>query len=354
LYDFTQEYGKHKELQNLKVEFQKLFDRELSDISVLEEELQKQEKQAQKAEYAKNEMEEKEQKLNSLRNKILEQFNSLWGERPAEDEWGNTLKAIKQRRKELTEQYKLEQKKYARLQVNESDYRTTDPGVAYSEEQYRKLEGELEELKRKLEENEDQLTTLKHKICGVTKDDFSTPWEKVMENLRIKEKEKKEELKSIKSRIVAGIVVHNLIEEYKKQENQKIREGLSSETVTKPLLDITKRYNALSIEDNALTVSDSFGDYDLKDLSTGAREQIMLALRIGFSSKLLKKDALFLIMDDTFQHSDWNKREILVNKLAEIAGMGWQIIYFTMDNHIRDLFQKAGSAMGDEFKHIEL
>ncbi|GAG72424.1 unnamed protein product, partial [marine sediment metagenome] len=61
----------------------------------------------------------------------------------------------------------------------------------------------------------------------------------------------------------------------------------------------------------------------------------MLALRIGFSSKLLKKDTLFLILDDAFQHSDWERRETLVKRLADIAKDGWQIIYLTMDDHIK-------------------
>jgi uncharacterized protein YhaN len=81
----------------------------------------------------------------------------------------------------------------------------------------------------------------------------------------------------------------------------------------------------------------------------------MLALRIGFASKVLKQDTLFLILDDAFQHSDWDKRKILVNKLADIAAGGWQIIYFSMDNHIRELFDSAGSKFKKgEYKFIEL
>ena len=52
----------------------------------------------------------------------------------------------------------------------------------------------------------------------------------------------------------------------------------------------------------------------------------MLALRIGFTSRLLNQDRLFLILDDAFQHSDWDRRKILVDKLAGIAENGWQII----------------------------
>ena len=81
----------------------------------------------------------------------------------------------------------------------------------------------------------------------------------------------------------------------------------------------------------------------------------MLALRIGFSSKLLKKDTLFLILDDAFQHSDWERRETLVKILADIAKNGWQIIYLTMDDHIKGLFDKVGSKFKkDEFKSLTI
>jgi len=69
-------------------------------------------------------------------------------------------------------------------------------------------------------------------------------------------------------------------------------------------------------------------------------------LRIGFSSKILKQDTLFLVLDDAFQHSDWERRKILIDKLANIAKTGWQIIYLTMDDHIKELFDEAGK----EFK----
>jgi uncharacterized protein YhaN len=70
---------------------------------------------------------------------------------------------------------------------------------------------------------------------------------------------------------------------------------------------------------------------------------------------LLKEDSLFLILDDAFQHSDWEKREILINKLAEITKKGWQIIYLTMDDHIKELFDETGKKFEpDEYKSYEL
>ena len=39
----------------------------------------------------------------------------------------------------------------------------------------------------------------------------------------------------------------------------------------------------------------------------------------------------------------------MIDTMVELARNGWQIIYFTMDDHIRDLFQEKGRVLGDEF-----
>ncbi|MDP3259714.1 MAG: hypothetical protein Q8M34_03895, partial [Thermodesulfovibrionales bacterium] len=89
-------------------------------------------------------------------------------------------------------------------------------------------------------------------------------------------------------------------------------------------------------------------------LSTGEKERVMLALRIGFSSKLLKQDSLFLILDDAFQHTDWESRKTVVKQLADITKKGWQIIYLTMDNHIKGLFDEVGKELRENYKSLEL
>ena len=88
---------------------------------------------------------------------------------------------------------------------------------------------------------------------------------------------------------------------------------------------------------------------------TGAREQVLLALRMGFASRLAGGQPLFLLLDDAFQQSDWERRERLVAQVVELAEAGWQVTYLTMDDHLRDLFKNAGEkAFEDDFNYYEI
>jgi uncharacterized protein YhaN len=68
----------------------------------------------------------------------------------------------------------------------------------------------------------------------------------------------------------------------------------------------------------------------------------------------MKGDTAFLILDDAFQHSDWLRRKNLIQQTLNLIKIGWQVFYFTMDDHIRAQFQKAGAKMGNRFTSLEL
>ena len=129
-----------------------------------------------------------------------------------------------------------------------------------------------------------------------------------------------------------------------------------SEELTKPLYMLTGRYKGLKLqEDRGLTlITDSDEVYSLAAISTGAKEQAFLALRIGFASIAMKRHTAFLILDDAFQHSDWQRRTNLINQTLDLVRAGWQVFYFTMDDHIKDLFHKVGQQVGDRFTESEL
>jgi len=256
----------------------------------------------------------------------------------------------------LTERIQEKKDRLSRLDVDPSDYVTEKPDVTYSKQTYDELQERLEHITNQISEETQKLDTLKHLICQQTGDDITVDWETVIQHLRSKREEVVNTYKQKTAEILGKIAVHQVLEELRKDEDTKIVEGLKSESVLAPLRKMTgDNYNDLKLAGERLVVSSSTNDFSLSELSTGAQEQVLLALRIGFAQRLTKQDEpLFLILDDAFQYSDWERRGWLMDAIVELAKAGWQIIYFTMDDHIRDLFRSKGRVFGDNFKMKEL
>ncbi|MBM3709305.1 MAG: hypothetical protein FJW61_02630 [Actinobacteria bacterium] len=348
--------GLNEELNNLKKEFKKRIGSELTDIALLKIELERQREAFEKTEYLSEQLEELKSKNQTSKDLIQRALYSLTGSQQAEEwQWHSLINEKKTENSELKAKIEDLQKELVYLAVREAEYLKENPGVKFSYDEYEKLQSELDKIQQMIEEKKDEIDKLKYGICSITNDDTSIDWEALLGHLRDKRSEKQNELECCAAKISAGIIIHGLIAELRQDEDKKILEGLQSDIVLKSLQDLTKNYCRLYLEDDKLIVSDNYRNFYLKELSTGAREQIMLALRIGFSAKILNQDSLFLILDDAFQHSDWDRRKILVSKLAGIAQKGWQIIYLTMDNNIRDLFEKAGAKFGKgQYKYFEL
>ena len=342
LFNYSKYVGPNEELNRIKVEFKNKTGNKLTDIALLNAELSKQKEFYDKAKFLEEQLEVIRNDYEKQHFSIQQKFNELADKQISESDWLVFLNTKKQNNNKLKANKEEERTKLINLEVRETDYLNEDSGVKFDIDEFSEVNRKLEEISAKIIKEEEDINILKHSVCIETKDDFSINWEQLIEKLKKKRFEKQNDLNTSEAKISAGIIIHNIISKLSEEEDEKVLEGLQSETVLKPLREITHRYNKISIEGDNVKIYDDYKDYYLKDLSTGAREQIMLALRIGFSSKLLKKDTLFLILDDAFQHSDWERRETLVKRLADIAKDGWQIIYLTMDDHIKGLFDKVG------------
>lgn len=228
--------------------------------------------------------------------------------------------------------------------------------VDYDRSRQTQLTELLKEKEDELDEVEDALENLKQAVCGRTGSNIGIQWEDLIEKLTNERTNLVNKYKDVTASILAQMSVNEVLLDLRKIEESRIEEGLSSPFVTQALLSTTGHYDHIEKVDKEIQVSDKYGQpYKLSDLSTGAREQVLLGLRMGFAAKLLAGETMFLILDDAFQHSDWNRREILVDKMMQLANMGWQIIYFTMDDHIKNLFnEKFGEKFKDQYRFIEL
>lgn len=243
----------------------------------------------------------------------------------------------------------------AALAVDEHEYETADPGVEFDPSRLNALEAELAQTNRELQAMQAGLDNLKQSICSETGKGISISWPDLLEQLRLHRQRVIDEYKSLTAGLLAQILVNGVLVDVRAQEVEGIRRGLRGPQLLAALKKVTGRYEALDIQDDELVVSDAYSSYPLPGLSTGAQEQVLLAVRMGFASVLAGGQPLFVILDDAFQHSDWLRRELLVEEVVRLAKDGWQVTYLTMDDHLKGLFRKEGEKhFGESFSFAEI
>jgi uncharacterized protein YhaN len=343
-----------EELNGLRKEFQFRFGLALTGLSHLEERLQKNEADYNEARILRKQLAEERRDLETMRQGIQAGFSDLHSASVSEDSWNSTLLEMEDGMKELSRQIEEKRVQFARLGAEPSDTAGEDDEPEFDERIHQDLMKRLRDVDRELDENTRKLDSLKHLICQQTDDEITTAWPQLIQNLKNKRAQTLSLLQDLQALILGKIALMQVIESVRKTEDAKIEEGLQSREIVESIQAVTRRYNRLRMDGNSILISDPHQEFAVSDLSTGAQEQTLLALRIGFASRLMKQDRLFLILDDAFQYSDWERRRYMIDTVVGLAKAGWQILYFTMDDHIRDLFDERGKAFGKEYVKFEL
>ena len=177
----------------------------------------------------------------------------------------------------------------------------------------------------------------------------STETGQLLKELEDKRNRLADKYRDLTAEILAENTVYQALMEFRDLENARLAQAMDSSEVVTPLTDITQRYTGFRIDtENTIHLKTSRGrEFPLSELSTGAAEQVYIALRTGFAALSMQKPA-FLLLDDAFQHSDWDRRKKLVRHVKNLVRSGWQVFYFTMDDHIQTLFNKAGRDLVQE------
>lgn len=268
-------------------------------------------------------------------------------------EWPAAVKRHEDRIRSLKDRIAGYEKDLDVLQVDEADYRKEPAKTVYSPKKHAGISREREAVRDELEKKNREMENLKVEIAALTGRQNTGGWEEILDQLEETRQALDDHYRNLTADMLAKILVHEVIEELRGAEDAKIQRGLSASEITGMVRALTGRYNTLRLEGSRIFAGDETDEYPLDQLSTGAREQVLLALRVGFSLKLARSP-LFLILDDAFQYSDWKRRNLMVKTVLNLARSGWQILYFTMDDHIRDLFEKNGKALGTGFKSVTL
>ena len=285
-------------------------------------------------------LEENQIKLLNLQEDLLSDLFSLIDREPDLEEAGRIINDLGQQRDELEQQKSKAEIELATLGVEPKKYRSEPIGAQYDREQLNTLRNQEDEISRSIQDKENALQILKQRVCDLTSLEISSPWDTLIDTLRDYRDEVCKSMKEIKTKIGSGVVITHVINEIREKEDESISEALNSPAICAPIKALTHAYQGVELQGDDIIVSSDYERFPLHNLSTGAQEQILLALRLGIASHILKEKQMFLILDDAFQHSDWQRREWMVDQMADLASMGWQIIYFAMDDHIKQLFEE--------------
>ncbi|HOL18566.1 MAG TPA: hypothetical protein PLY40_09820, partial [Bacillota bacterium] len=88
-------------------------------------------------------------------------------------------------------------------------------------------------------------------------------------------------------------------------------------------------------------------------LSGGAYDQLYLSIRLALGEKLLQNEKGFFIMDDPLIKSDSSRLQRQLQALLQIAASGWQILYFSAKDEVRDALAQEVAAGHVHLVHLE-
>ncbi len=229
------------------------------------------------------------------------------------------------------------------------EYEHSAPELNYEEKTVEKVKEELENLqakKSKLEEllrrRGDDLRDLEKKyneIVGSNEDGYLVcqtlvDLEGIIERLKKWLKTREEERKS-------AVLTAGLFDRLAEKELEKISGlfGLGNPASFYFNRITGGRYRGVVIDSGTglpYAVLESGEKLEVSKLSGGAYDQLYFSIRLAFGEKLLAGEKGFFILDDPFIKADSKRLEAMLNLLDEICDAGWQIIYFSAKDEVRE------------------
>ncbi len=231
----------------------------------------------------------------------------------------------------------------ARLGVDEEDWLEESNGTQYSGSVVQKINARLESVREELENEEEVLQNVQLEAMRLLQKKLPARHEDAANLLEESRRDAERAVRELFARLAAGHIVSDVLQKFLDEEDRRVESWLEDAGVGKMVHALTGRYNRLTFDDDELVVGNARESFGLSSLSSGAAEQVLLGIRMGIAPAVTGEEALFLLLDDAFQLSDWKRRGMLVKALGKMLDLGWQVVYFTMDDDIRARIADLGS-----------
>jgi len=299
-----------------------------------------------------DELERSNQTLYENINSEISRFNP---ECLKSDDWESCFQEIKQSQENNKKRLEKTRIDLARLNVDKINLLENPAKEEYDHDKLSRLVEVRGITQKEIDHLESDLENLKARACQETQDDLDADWLEVLDSLRSKRERLQKKYRRTTAKIVGEIASTKVLFNIQKGEDEKINRGLQTKELKEILKIVTSRYGAIDLSGDELLIKGGAGDYYLGEISTGTREQVLLAIRMAFASKFAGGEPLFMVLDDAFQHTDWTRREQLFDVIFKFVDAGWQMTCLTMSDQIRNRFMDLGKdRLGDEFVSYSL
>ncbi|MGX7174628.1 AAA family ATPase [Enterococcus ratti] len=98
-------------------------------------------------------------------------------------------------------------------------------------------------------------------------------------------------------------------------------------------------YQNVSLINNTLTLTDGITDFPIYELSTGTKDQLIMAMRFAYLSLESQRVICPIIIDDGWLHYDHQRKYQLAKLLAEFS-QNYQVICFSSDQEMVSYYQE--------------
>lgn len=331
-------FGQSQELDKLKTDFTQRFEQNLTSLATLEATKKDLDQDDWQRKHLTKVQAETKQDLETKKLELETQVEESVGQSVKQSAWLQALDKLKQKHNQLQVKIKNQEIALIKLNVAEAEFVTTQPKQDYSPAKEAQLQQQQEVISHKIDRQENTQRTLKQRLCDQTGENIATPWQDLITALSDRYQQEEAEYQQKTAQIIAQRQLTTVIEELLETEDEKITQVLESDLIRELLPQVTTHYQDLELKNETLFVTNGFSSFPVHELSAGAREQVFLTLRIALASQWFQAEKMFLILDDAFIHSDQIRKEALIKNMLKLGQAGWQIICFSFDERIKELF----------------
>jgi len=234
--------------------------------------------------------------------------------------------------------------------------------IEFNEKEYDALRREISLAREKLGEYEGRLNILSEKFKEIEKKTNN-----ILEGreLRCQGSTDLDNIKVNIQQFIEGkefakedaIVALGILDEIAREEKTKIKEQFGEKSaVSQHFSKITGGLYTNVIfkeeEEKIMVVRKDEAMLYPWQLSGGTYDQLYFSIRLALGEKILGGEKGFFILDDPFVKASQNRLEVLIKMLKDISKSGWQIIYISAKEEIREILSKDSEVKLMELENL--